>query len=386
MNRRTPRSTYRVQLTAEFDLFEAAKRLPYLHELGVDWVYLSPVLAAEPGSEHGYDVAVHSREDPDRGGGTGLEVLAAAARTLGMGVLVDIVPNHIGIASPRPATWWWDVLEHGRESRFASYFDIDWDAGGGRLLLPVLGDDDAAAIEVDPDTREIRYHELRLPMAPGSSTLEEQHYELVSWRRGDAELNYRRFFTITTLAGVRVEHPHVEIKRWFEVGLVDGLRVDHPDGLRDPAGYLDRLFVLTRGAYVVVEKILEPGEELPTSWATAGTTGYDVLALIDRVLTDPAGEAVLEEVSGRVDFAALVHDSKRAVADTSLRAEVRRIVRELPPSVVEEDAPDSSPPVVEEDALRPSRNAGDLDDAVAELLACFPVYRSYLPVGIEHVR
>ena len=107
---RTPRSTYRLQLTAEFDLFEAAKRLPYLHDLGVDWVYLSPLLAAEAGSEHGYDVAVHTREDPERGGSTGLDVLAAAARTLGMGVLVDIVPNHVGVASPRPATWWWDVL------------------------------------------------------------------------------------------------------------------------------------------------------------------------------------------------------------------------------------------------------------------------------------
>jgi (1->4)-alpha-D-glucan 1-alpha-D-glucosylmutase len=380
VDRRTPRSTYRLQLTAEFDLFEAAKRLPYLHDLGVDWVYLSPVLAAEHGSEHGYDVAVHTREDPDRGGATGLDVLAAAARTLGMGVLVDVVPNHVGVASPRPATWWWDVLEHGRGSRFASYFDIDWDAGDGRLLLPVLGDGDEAAVEVDVDEREVRYHELTLPMSPRTSTLGEQHYELVSWRRGDAELNYRRFFTVTTLAGVRVEEPevfdatHVEIKRWFEVGLVDGLRVDHPDGLRDPGGYLDRLFVLTRGAYVVVEKILEPGEELQPSWACAGTTGYDVLGVIDRVLTDPAGEPLLDAVAGNVDFRELAYGTKRMVADTSLHAEVRRIVRELP-----------AIPVVEEGALRPSRIPGALEDAVAELLACFPVYRSYLPLGREHL-
>jgi (1->4)-alpha-D-glucan 1-alpha-D-glucosylmutase len=114
--RRVPRSTYRLQLTSDFDLFEAARRLPYLHDLGVDWVYLSPLLAAEPGSEHGYDVAVHSREDPERGGSTGLEVLASVAHGLDMGVLVDIVPNHVGVAGPRPATWWWDVLEHGRGS------------------------------------------------------------------------------------------------------------------------------------------------------------------------------------------------------------------------------------------------------------------------------
>jgi (1->4)-alpha-D-glucan 1-alpha-D-glucosylmutase len=369
VTRRTPRSTYRLQITPDFDLFEAARRLPYLHELGVDWVYLSPVLAAEPGSEHGYDVAVHTREDPERGGATGLEVLSSVAHGLDMGVLVDIVPNHVGVASPRPATWWWDVLEHGRDSRYASYFDIDWDVLDGRLLLPVVGDGDEGSIEVDPELRVVTYHELRLPMAPDTSTLEEQHYELASWRRGDTDLNYRRFFTVTTLAGVRVEEPevfeesHREIRRWFEVGLVDGLRVDHPDGLRDPAGYLDQLAELTDGSYVVVEKILEPGESLPESWATAGTTGYDVLGQIDRVLTDPAGEAPLSELDP-TDFPALTHDTKRAVADGSLQAEVRRIVRELPPSGIGTEL---------------------LRDAVAELLACFPVYRSYLPHGVEHL-
>jgi (1->4)-alpha-D-glucan 1-alpha-D-glucosylmutase len=368
VTRRTPRSTYRLQLTSDFDLFEAARRLPYLHDLGVDWVYLSPVLAAEAGSEHGYDVAVHSREDPERGGATGLEVLSAVAHGLDMGVLVDIVPNHVGVASPRPATWWWDVLEHGPASRYASYFDIDWEAGGGRLLLPVVGDGDEGSVEVLPEERAVVYHDLRLPMAPGTTSLGEQHYDLVSWRRGDAELNYRRFFTVTTLAGLRVEEPevfddsHREIARWFDVGLVDGLRVDHPDGLRDPADYLERLAKLTDGAYVVVEKILEPGESLPSSWATAGTTGYDVLALIDRVLTDPHGEAALSELAPG-DYAQLVHETKRAVADGSLRAEVRRITRELP--VQQQDAP--------------------VEDAVAELLACFPVYRSYLPHGVEHL-
>jgi len=369
VTRPAPRSTYRLQLTSDFDLFEAARRLPYLHDLGVDWVYLSPVLAAEAGSEHGYDVAVHSREDPERGGASGLEVLSAVAHGLDMGVLVDIVPNHVGVANPRPATWWWEVLEHGPASRYATYFDIDWDAGGGRILLPVVGDGDEGSIEVLPDERAVAYHDLRLPMAPGTTVLDQQHYELVSWRRGDAELNYRRFFTVTTLAGIRVEEPevfedsHREIRRWFDVGLVDGLRVDHPDGLRDPADYLDRLAKLTDGAYVVVEKILEPGEELSSEWATTGTTGYDVLALVDRVLTDPHGEAALTDLAP-LDYPALVHDTKRAVADGSLRAEVRRVVRELP------DLP---------------AQAGPLEDAVAELLACFPVYRSYLPLGIEHL-
>ena len=388
---RIPRNTYRLQITDDFDLLSAARTLEYLHELGVDWVYLSPVLAAESGSDHGYDVADHSAIDASRGRGSGLAALSAEARRLGMGVLVDIVPNHVGIARPWENAWWWHVLTHGQESPYASAFDIDWEAGDGRILVPVVGDDDLRGDGTIANLRllagELHYHDQRFPLAPGTADATDQdpdavharqHYQLISWRRGDSELNYRRFFTVTTLAAIRVEDPewfartHEEIGRWFADDLVDGLRVDHPDGLRDPAGYLDDLAELTGGAYVLVEKILESGEELPASWATAGTTGYDVLALIDRVLTDPAGEQPLGTLEDRlrgtaVDWAALTHDTKRAVADTSLLAETRRITRELVPLL-----PDDT------DEVR-------VADAVAELLACFPVYRSYLPEGREHV-
>ncbi len=309
---RTPRSTYRLQITPEFDLYAAASRLAYLHDLGVDWVYLSPLLQASAGSSHGYDVVDPSRVDGSRGGPGGLAALSAEARRLGMGVLVDIVPNHMGVADPEQNAWWWDLLAHGRDSAYADAFDVDWEAFGGRVLVPVLGDNGERPSVSYPSPAE--------------------HYELVSWRRGDSELNYRRFFTITTLAGVRVESPsvfaeaHAEIGRWFTDGLVDGLRVDHPDGLLDPAAYLSDLAVLTGGAYVLVEKILEPGEALSSTWATAGTTGYDALGLIDRVLVDPASEDRMPGVP--VDWAALTHDTKRAVAGTSLLAEVRRIARE----------------------------------------------------------
>ena len=345
---RTPRSTYRLQVTPDFDLYAASRVLPYLHDLGVDWVYLSPVLQAAEGSGHGYDVVDPTRVDESRGGADGLAALSAEARRLGMGVLVDIVPNHMGVADPAHNRWWWDLLRLGRASAYADAFDVDWEAFGGRVMVPVLGDGGET-------------HATAFPQPA-------QHFELVSWRRGDSELNYRRFFTITTLAGVRVEEPwvfaetHREIGRWFAEGLVDGLRVDHPDGLLDPGAYLEDLARLTDGAYVLVEKILEPGEGLPTSWATAGTTGYDALGLIDRVLVDPGGRAPLDELEARlrgspVDWASLTHDTKRAVADRALLAEVRRIARE-----------------------------GDLDpDAVAEVLACFPVYRSYLPHGREHL-
>lgn len=380
--RRTPHSTYRLQVSPDFTLHDAARVLPYLHDLGVDWVYLSPLLASEPGSTHGYDVVAFDHVDPERGGEEGLAALSAEARRLGMGVLVDIVPNHVGVATPSEDPWWWDVLRLGRASEHASAFDVDWAAGDGRILIPVIGDDDEDAIRVvrpGTDKSEVRYHDQRFPLAPGTSTLEEQHYELVSWRAADDDLNYRRFFAVNTLAAVRVEDPevfaqtHVEVKRWFDEGLVDGLRVDHPDGLRDPKRYLDDLAALTGGAYVLVEKILEPGERLPAEWATAGTTGYDALALIDRVLTDPAGEAPLTALEDRlrgapVDWAQMVHDNKRAVADGILHSEVLRITREVT-THLGDDAPD-------EDAVA---------DAVAELLACFPVYRSYLPEGRAHL-
>jgi (1->4)-alpha-D-glucan 1-alpha-D-glucosylmutase len=380
---RVPVSTYRFQITAEFDLFAAAARLPYLRDLGVDWVYLSPLLAAEPGSAHGYDVVAHDRIDESRGGAAGLAALSAEARRLGLGVLVDIVPNHVGVATPAENAWWWDLLQHGRDSEHAEAFDVDWDAGGGRLRIPVLGDDTTLRVE----DGELRYFDHRFPIAPGTGdgTPDEvharQHYELVHWRRADTDLNYRRFFAVNTLAGVRVEVPdvladtHVEIKRWFDEELVDGLRVDHPDGLRDPKGYLEDLADLTGGAYVLVEKILEAGEHLPRSWATSGTTGYDAMAAIDRVLTDPAGRAPLDDLETRlrgeaVDWHDLIHGTKRAVADGILGSEVRRIVREVGVATGSTAAGDETAAMV---------------DAVAELIACFPVYRSYLPEGREHL-
>jgi (1->4)-alpha-D-glucan 1-alpha-D-glucosylmutase len=390
---RTPASTYRLQITAAFDLFEAARRLPYLHDLGADWVYLSPVLEAEAGSEHGYDVVAHDRVDESRGGAAGLAAVSAEARRLGMGVLVDIVPNHVGIATPLPGTWWWDVLRLGQESPHAAAFDVDWVAGGGRLVVPILGDDADLTSDLKVEGDQLRYYEHAFPIAPGTGegspaeVHDRQHYRLVSWREADAGLNYRRFFAINTLAAVRVEDravfdaTHVEIKRWFDEGLVDGLRVDHPDGLREPGHYLDDLAELTGGAYVLVEKILEPGEELPTSWATAGTTGYDALAHIDRVLTDPQSQPALDALESQlrgapVDWHQLIHDTKRAVADGILNSEVRRICRELGPPLVEP---------VETTAEKAGTEPPALVDAVAELMACFPVYRSYLPEGRSHL-
>jgi (1->4)-alpha-D-glucan 1-alpha-D-glucosylmutase len=400
---RIPLSTYRFQLAANFTFQDAAGAVEYVRELGVDWLYLSPVLQAEAGSSHGYDVVDHSAIDAERGGRAGFEILVRRARSLGLGVLVDIVPNHVGVGSPEANPWWWDVLTYGRSSRHAAAFDVDWQFGSDKIRIPVLADDSLEDVRVE--CGELRYFDHRYPLAPGSAddgadaatVHERQHYQLINWRRGDTDLNFRRFFAVSTLAGIRVEDEsvftasHSEIARWFgdtcdENGVtthsvtVDGIRVDHPDGLLNPADYLGRLAELTGDSYVIVEKILEGSEQLPRGWAASGTTGYDALADFDRILVDPGGEAVLSELEDELaedgvgpdaaaKFASLVHQSKRAVADTILRSEVLRLSRDIR----------------NDDNWHGGADETRIADAVAELLAWFPVYRSYLPVGAEHL-
>jgi (1->4)-alpha-D-glucan 1-alpha-D-glucosylmutase len=224
---RAPVSTYRLQVTPDFGLHEAARRLPYLHDLGIDWVYLSPVLAAEPGSEHGYDVVAHDRIDPSRGGADGLAAVSEEARRLGMGVLVDIVPNHVGVATPAQSAWWWELLRDGPASPGARRFDVDWDANDGRILVPIVGDDDlrddGTIAHLTVQGELLCYHDHRFPIAPGTDggspdeVHAAQHYELAGWRRADDELNYRRFFTINTLAAIRVEDPEVFAESHAEI-------------------------------------------------------------------------------------------------------------------------------------------------------------------------
>lgn len=394
---RRPASTYRLQIRAGFTLDDAAEITGYLAELGASWAYLSPLLAAVPGSDHGYDVVDHSKIDETRGGRAGLERFSAAARAADLGILIDIVPNHVGVAVPRANLWWWDLLRLGRASRHAVAFDVDRRVARGRVRLPILGADlrdvlaageiviDTTA-SVDAPDGTLSYFEHVLPLAPGSgelvpdiaALLDAQNYELRFWEDQNSELNYRRFFAVSELAGIRVEIPdvfeesHREIARWITEGLADGLRVDHPDGLADPGGYLERLAGVTGAAYTVVEKILEPGEQLPSWWRTDGTTGYEALAEIDRVLMDPTGVDRLTDLDARLraetglpeaePWHDLIHTTKRMVADELLQSEVRRLVRALPFGVV------------------------DAEDALTEILVAAPVYRSYLPAGREHLQ
>ncbi|WP_405093977.1 malto-oligosyltrehalose synthase [Micromonospora sp. NBC_01392] len=372
----TPRSTYRVQVRPGFDLDATAELVDYLAALGVTHLYTAPLLTATPGSQHGYDVVDHRSVNPELGGEAGRQRLVRALRAAGLGLVVDIVPNHAGVARPAANPAWWDVLRAGRDSAYADWFDIDWDRG--RLLLPVLADAPDALDDLKLVDGELRYHEHRFPLADGTGdgtpreVHDRQHYELVDWRRGDTELTYRRFFAVSDLAGLRVEDPavfdatHAEILRWSDAGDVDGIRVDHPDGLRDPAGYLARLRAAAPDRWLVVEKILEYGEDLP-DWPVDGTTGYDALAAVSGLFVDPAAEPDFTALDGRLtgrhtSWEDLTHGTKLEAATRLLAAELTRLA-----------------------ALVPELPREQVRDALAELAACFPVYRGYPPEGARHL-
>ncbi len=389
-----PVSTYRLQLTPGFGFDRAAEQADYLADLGVTHAYLSPVLDAVPGSMHGYDVTDHARIRGELGGEEGFRALAKRLRSRGLGIILDIVPNHMAV--PADITLnrqLWSVLREGHDSPYVAWFDIDWAAQDDRMLLPVLGgplesclDDLLVQQSGGPDGEPVlRYFDHVLPVRAGTARLpvrgllESQHYRLTDWRDAATELNWRRFFDIATLIGIRVEDPavfdatHEVIVGLVAEGLVDGLRVDHPDGLADPRGYLDRLAAATGGRWVAVEKILAADEALPSDWACAGTTGYDALRLVGGLFLDAAGgDALGAEYARLYDdpaeggpakrFADVAAEAKREIANGSLAAEVIRLTRLLT---------SLSPDVTEDDART----------VLTELLAAFPVYRAYVHPG-----
>lgn len=463
-------ATYRVQLNARFGFADAAGLAGYLAQLGVGYLYCSPYLQAAAGSNHGYDVVDHGRVNRELGGDEGRVKLAQALDEAGMGQVVDVVPNHMAIGS-RANRWWWDVLENGPASRYARYFDVDWDPPErklkNRVLMAILGDHygriiEAGGIEVERREAEfvVVYEDHQLPLAPTSlksllmdashrtpsqeleslaaafgrlpgptrlsdarayerhrdsqvlkarltqllqtdgkvraavdealailnhnpdavdRLLEEQSYRLAFWRTAIHELDYRRFFDIDTLVGLRMEEPevfqacHALILEWVADGSVQGLRIDHPDGLRDPESYLQRLAERAPGAWMVVEKILERGERLPSSWPVAGTTGYDFLNCVTGLLVDPAGEPALtelyRELTGEAgDWPALVLECKYQVLREVLAADLRRLTEIF----VE---------VCERHRRYRDYTRHELSHALREVLVSFPVYRTYIGPG-----
>ena len=377
----TPVSTYRLQLHAGFTLDDAAAVVPYLADLGVTHVYCSPWLQAAPGSMHGYDVVDHGAVNAELGGAEALGRLSSACRAAGLGIVLDVVPNHTAVSEPESQNAaWWAFLRDGRDSHYADWFDVDWELG--KVLVPVLGAPLADVVdELVLEDDRIRYYDHEVPVCPGTlvegdvlATLDRQHYRLAHWRTAGEELNVRRFFDVTTLAGVRVEDEgvydatHRLVLQQVRDGVVDGLRIDHPDGLADPEGYLARLAEDTGGAWVVVEKILEPGERLPRTWATAGTTGYDVLNRVLGLFVDPEGEQPLTALwqartGSTASYADVVDEAKHLVLDRVLAAEVHRLV-EVGRRVL---AP-----------LHLDVTRRGLREALVEVLAAFEVYRAYL--------
>jgi len=369
--RPVPSATYRLQIHASFTYRDAARHVPYLASLGVTHIYLSPILQPSPGSMHGYDVLDHTRIHAEAGGRGGFDELVQVTREEGLGIIVDVVPNHMAI--PRPTHLnapLWSLLRSGRQSPYATWFDVDWNVEDDRILMPVLGGSLEAAIENGdivlasdggPSGREwvIWHHGDEFPVRPGTEhlplpeLLEQQAYRLSSWREAAESLNYRRFFDVTSLVAVRVEDPvvfaatHALLLALHGHSAIDGFRIDHPDGLADPGGYLEALAAGTGDAWVVVEKILEGDEELPTGWRCAGTTGYDALLRVQQVLTEGLGAPVLDRLweersAGTAHGGALeeiVIESKKLVVGDVQAAEVDRLMRLVGRILPEGDLP-----------------------------------------------
>jgi (1->4)-alpha-D-glucan 1-alpha-D-glucosylmutase len=431
--------------------------VPYLAELGISDLYVSPILQAAVGSLHGYDVVDHSRVNPELGDLSGLTD-ALVAHDLNL--TIDVVPNHMAIDG-RANRWWWDVMENGPSSRFSRYFDIDWEGEpertGHRVLVPILGERYGRTLERgelkvvrNGGSFDVEYHDHEMPVSPRTydaildaaglpelaeefralppatatepvaglerhdrkewlkeklrilgqsdaeaavaidlalrklnsdpaqldALLRRQNYRLVYWRVGREELDYRRFFNIDSLVGLRVEDDevfaavHETTARLVDAGTVDGLRIDHVDGLLDPEGYLHRVRRMAPGAYVVVEKILVGEEALPPSWPVQGTTGYDFIYRVNNLLVAPEGQDDLTGCYSRLtgeptDYFQVEWEAKHQIMRDDLAPELARLTRLLLA-------------VCDEHWSQRDRTRSELRVALAELIASFPTYRTYV--------
>jgi len=464
---RIPLATYRVQLHAGFGFDEAAEIASYLRDLGISHVYSSPYLQAAPGSTHGYDIVDHLKVNDELGGADAHERFSMRVGACGLGQVLDIVPNHMAI-SGRRNRYWWDVLENGRSSRYAAYFDIDWQPHEeklrNKLLIPILGDHYGRVLsrgELHIERQKgdfcVHYFEHELPLAPESvapllaataadtgsdylgfladslktlqgtparneanatgrerdrevvgallerlleetpfiaqaldrkidalnkspnkldAILERQHYRLAFWRAAQEDLGYRRFFDVNTLVGLRVEDPkvfaetHALLLRWLRDGVLDGIRIDHPDGLRDPRRYFERLRDQASDVWIVAEKIIEPGERFRDEWPINGTTGYGYLNQAGGLFVDQANAAEMTRIyadfTGEpTDYAAVCRDKKHQVLRELLGSDVNRL------TALFSD-------ICEYHRDRRDYTRHDVLRSLRELVACFPVYRTYV--------
>lgn len=438
---RIPSATYRLQFNHLFKLSHALELVPYFHALGITDYYCSPLTKAQKGSLHGYDGLDYSQINPEIGTETEWRQLVEALKAKGMGLLLDIVPNHM-CASPLNK-WWNDVLENGADSPYAHYFNINWDpphAGlKNKILLPILDHELDTVIEnqdlkliyesgafciayrgmsfpINPRTwrvilehvaKQIKSEELQSMITSLNETeikkrleivleeqpliqkeldsfngerlkalLKDQVYCLSSWRESHANINYRRFFDINELASMRVEDDevfdaiHSYILQLIEKGWITGLRVDHIDGLFDPEAYLERLQQRCPDFYVIVEKILEGDEHLRQAWRTCGTTGYDYLNLVNGLFVDMTSASSIQEIYEQFtgqhkSMREVIYEGKCLILTTSMSSELHSLARDLKKLC---EYPLHS-----------------LKIALRDLIACFPVYRSYLRVENKNI-
>ncbi|MHB9588263.1 malto-oligosyltrehalose synthase [Enterobacter mori] len=381
-----PSATYRIQFRNGMTFDRVVALIPYFRDLGISHLYASPVFTATTDSTHGYDVTDPNEIDPAIGGRDGFNRMAAALRQAGMGLILDIVPNHMSTSLEN--RWWRDVIEHGKQSRYARYFDIDWSRP---LTLPFLGDTFEAELEKgairlhrDSVTNKaaLVYYDTAYPLNPGTwdenksiaELHEAQSWRLMSWREAPKQLSWRRFFEITGLVGVRVEDEqvfhdtHRLILELVHGGTVDGLRIDHIDGLADPLGYLQRLRQATGpDCYITVEKILAKGEQLPAEWPVSGTTGYEFIASLAEVLVDDNSLERLEKVHNEtlgvtVDRQNALRDAKGLMTDRNFEGEFTTLLN------LARDLAQHNGVEIQTD---------DIHHALRELLIAFPVYRTY---------
>jgi malto-oligosyltrehalose synthase len=416
-----PRATMRLQFHRGFTFADAVPLVEYMARLGISHVYASPIMTARPGSMHGYDTIDPTRINPELGGEEGFVQLVSALRRHDMGIIIDIVPNHMAIGSDNP--WWMDVLAAGRTSRYAKYFDIEWEPANlhlrGKVLLPVLGRPYGEALaageitlQIDEAQVFVRYFDHVFPLAGSAAPvvrkawpdtfdpalpdgrarlhelLEEQYYRLCWWRSANDEINWRRFFDINELVALRVEADevfeavHRTVFALYARGLIDGVRVDHIDGLALPGDYCRKLrarLAQLEGqrptdvpggpAYFIVEKILSRGEHLRQAWQTDGTTGYDFMDEVSALQHDAGGERLLtalwEKTSGRPgDFNVEEELARRQILERSFSAQRESTVRALYVTAQSELA------------LRDISWAA-IRRCLTEILAHFPVYRIY---------
>jgi (1->4)-alpha-D-glucan 1-alpha-D-glucosylmutase len=381
---RIPVSTYRVQFNREFRFTDALRIVDYLHELGITDLYASPILKARANSPHGYDVTDPTQLNPEIGTAEEFDELCRALEARGMGLILDIVPNHMAASLDNP--WWFDVLEKGEGSSYAQFFDVNWESK--KILLPILTrpygealENQELVIRIEDGRPIVQYCEQRLPIAAGAESykldavdrvLSRQHYRLAYWRKAADSINYRRFFDISDLVSLRAERDdvfqatHAHVFKHLEQGNVTGLRIDHIDGLLDPAHYLERL----PETYVVTEKILAGNEQLPCEWRTHGTTGYDFLNFVNGVFIDREGfhqlESIYADVTGSTKtFSEVFRACKRQVMKKLFAGETNALVHRLTE-------------LAEDDRHARDLTTEELKEAFVSVTACLPVYRTYI--------